>query len=139
MRVYRGKAQSFSEYVIVLALVSSVFVAMQIYVRRGLQGRLKQASDFVVDTARSDLTPAERARYKRPVNDWDGYPVYGGSIFEPVYWASVVNGKATLSESHGSKRMLPGGRTRVEYYHPETKDPGDITISYANHTVLYPY
>jgi len=38
-------AQTTAEYAIVIALVVGAVVAMQIYVRRGLQGRIKDAVD----------------------------------------------------------------------------------------------
>jgi hypothetical protein len=41
------RAQSTAEYAIVLALVVGAVVAMQVYVKRGLQGRIKNAVEFV--------------------------------------------------------------------------------------------
>jgi len=42
----RKKAQSTAEYVIVLGLVVGAVVAMQTYVKRGLQARVKEATDY---------------------------------------------------------------------------------------------
>jgi hypothetical protein len=40
------KAQSTAEYVIVLGLIVAAVMAMQTYVKRGFQGRIKEAVDF---------------------------------------------------------------------------------------------
>ena len=40
------KAQSTAEYAIVIGLVIAAIVAMQIYVKRGLQGKVKDAVDY---------------------------------------------------------------------------------------------
>jgi Flp pilus assembly pilin Flp len=44
------KAQSTAEYAILIGIVVAVAVAMQTYVKRGLQGRLKDASDEFITT-----------------------------------------------------------------------------------------
>lgn len=41
------KAQSTAEYVIVLGLIVAAVLAMQTYVKKGLQGRMKDATDYV--------------------------------------------------------------------------------------------
>lgn len=41
------KAQSTAEYVIVLGLIVAAVIAMQTYVKRGFQGRIKDAVDYV--------------------------------------------------------------------------------------------
>lgn len=48
------KAQSVAEYVIVLGLIVGAVMAMQTYVKRGLQGRLKDAIDYA-DTGTDGL------------------------------------------------------------------------------------
>ena len=40
------KAQSTAEYVIVLGLIVAAVIAMQTYVKRGLQGRIRDAVDY---------------------------------------------------------------------------------------------
>ena len=41
------KAQSTAEYVIVLGLIVAAVIAMQTYVKRGLQGRIRDTVDYV--------------------------------------------------------------------------------------------
>jgi len=40
-----SRAQSINEYVFVIALVTAVFVVMQIYIKRGIQGVIKDTAD----------------------------------------------------------------------------------------------
>jgi Flp pilus assembly pilin Flp len=43
------KAQSTLEYALIVAVVVGALLAMQVYVKRGLQGRLKSATDDIGD------------------------------------------------------------------------------------------
>lgn len=45
--MFGHKGQSIAEYAILIALVIAAAVAMQTYVKRGLQGRVKYAVDYV--------------------------------------------------------------------------------------------
>lgn len=53
--LHKRGAQSTAEYVIVLGLVVGAVIAMQTYVKRGLQGRIKNA----VDNTYTDSTGGE--------------------------------------------------------------------------------
>lgn len=46
LRHRNNKAQSTAEYVIVLGLIVAAVVAMQSYIKRGFQGRIKDAVDY---------------------------------------------------------------------------------------------
>ncbi|MDP2905737.1 MAG: hypothetical protein Q8O22_05490 [Candidatus Omnitrophota bacterium] len=41
------RAQSTLEYAVIIAVVVAGLVAMQVYIKRGMQGRLRQASDDI--------------------------------------------------------------------------------------------
>lgn len=41
------KGQTLQEYVILLALVATAFIAMQVYMRRGIQGRLRDLANQI--------------------------------------------------------------------------------------------
>lgn len=43
----RRQAQSINEYVIVIALVTTVFVVMQMYIKRGIQASIKDTADLM--------------------------------------------------------------------------------------------
>ena len=47
MRLVSQRGQSTGEYAILIAVAVGAIVAMQLYVKRGLQGRVKGASDFM--------------------------------------------------------------------------------------------
>jgi hypothetical protein len=42
--------QSVAEYVLIFSIVAAVLVSMQLYLTRGMQHRLKQGTDFIVDS-----------------------------------------------------------------------------------------
>lgn len=41
----RKRAQNITEYAVLLAIIASAIVAMQVYVKRGVQGRIKELAD----------------------------------------------------------------------------------------------
>jgi len=43
----KKKAQTIQEYVILLALVATAFIAMQAYMKRGVQGRLRDLANQI--------------------------------------------------------------------------------------------
>jgi Flp pilus assembly pilin Flp len=46
-RLSNHRGQNTAEYAIVIALIIGAVIAMQTYVKRGLQGRMKDATDYV--------------------------------------------------------------------------------------------
>jgi len=46
-RLSKKRAQSTAEYVVVLGLIVAAVVAMQTYIKRGFQARIRQAVDYV--------------------------------------------------------------------------------------------
>jgi len=76
MRIFmKNKAQSTAEYVIVLGLIVGAVIAMQTYVKRGMQGRIKNAADYV-DNSAEQLTGAEVV------------PQFEAGQYEPYYLKS---------------------------------------------------
>lgn len=94
MMLYPSKAQSITEYAILLTLVASVFAGMQVYTRRGLQGRFKETSDFLVDEINKHVPDAYNRQY------------------EPYYSSSV---KGSVQESLIERTLALGGAQRQEY------------------------
>lgn len=47
LKLYHRKGQNTAEYAIVIALIVGAAIAMQTYVKRGLQGRTKDATDYM--------------------------------------------------------------------------------------------
>lgn len=102
------KAQSTAEYVIVLALVVGAVVAMQTFVKRGLQGRLKDATNYTGDAQSS--------------------AIFKGNQYEPYYTSSNIE---TYSNSESTENVEASGgnveRTSNEY---QTKT-GNYSVSNA--------
>jgi hypothetical protein len=69
LRLLRSKkAQSVAEYVIVLGLVVGAVVAMQTYVKRGLQGRIKDVVDKTDDAGTGVFQTAQYEPYYMETN-----------------------------------------------------------------------
>ena len=75
-------AQSVAEYAILLALAVSIFVGMQTYVKRGLQGRLRDASGFLVTSINKELGTSQGPQYE---------PEYRGKSTSDNVSNSIVN------------------------------------------------
>jgi hypothetical protein len=80
-------AQTTAEYAVLIAVVVGAVVAMQIYVRRGLQGRVKDVVDHVEGTSNN------------------GEEIFSTSQYEPYYSVSA----ATSSRNAQETRTLRGG------------------------------
>ena len=83
MRLFLEKAQSTAEYAILIALVIGAAVAMQVYVRRGMQGGLK----FVTDKLKSSDT--------------------GTGQYEPYYMRSLS--ETTRDDVHSTEETQAAG------------------------------
>lgn len=102
MKFFSKRAQSTAEYAIVIALVIGAAIAMQVYVRRGLQGGLK----FATDKLRRDDNATEQ--------------------YEPYYTQSETN--TTRSGMYSSEEIKEGGgverQTALDAANPETTTRG---------------
>ena len=94
------KGQSTAEYAIVIGLVIAAAVAMQVYVKRSLQAKVKNAVDYN-DPAATMLTTGQ---------------------YEPYYLSS--NMTSTRSDAKGESTATGGGVTRTI-----TKDEANRTGS----------
>ncbi len=92
LRKLGKRAQTTAEYAILIALVIGAVVAMQVYVKRGIQGRVKEVVDHTGvggDVAGENFT-------------------FSGGQYEPYYLES----NATTNQQTGStENMLTGGAT----------------------------
>ena len=84
-------AQTTAEYAILIALVVGALVAMQVYVRRGLQGKIKEAVDYTGGTLG---TPA--------ATNFS----FSTSQYEPKYSSSNVS---TNQNARETENMQVGG------------------------------
>ena len=58
------KGQSTAEYAVVIGLVIAAAVAMQVYVKRGIQGKIKDAVGFSSTDATSGVTIGNTTQYE---------------------------------------------------------------------------
>ncbi|MDD5477964.1 MAG: hypothetical protein PHG87_07220 [Candidatus Omnitrophica bacterium] len=115
-RLNKAKAQSTLEYAVVVACVVAALLGMQFYIRRGIQGKLRQAADETgeqytplnVDsnittqttsttTVTQSLTPLNRAPGV-PLNDEYDLPVYGIKTDTSIDETTTKDGQETLGE-----------------------------------------
>jgi len=65
MRLVKRGGQSLGEYVMLVAMATIIVTAMHVvYVRRGLQGRLKDASDSLVARMNEAVNQTHRRQYE---------------------------------------------------------------------------
>lgn len=64
LKVKNNKGQSTLEYAILIIIIIGALLTIQVYIKRGLQGRWKQATDDIGD----QYTQADGANYFRQVN-----------------------------------------------------------------------
>jgi len=83
----KRRGQSTAEYAIVIGLVIAAAVAMQIYVKRGLQGKIKDAVDITVtETGSGTVIGGGHPQYE---------PYYQSSNMQGTHVASVTENTAT--------------------------------------------
>jgi len=112
------KGQSTAEYAIVIGLVIAAAVAMQIYVKRGLQAKMKDAVDY--------NDPASKKV--------DGSAMFSGVPFEPKYTTSEMT---STSATHGKDVTdYGGGVTRTIL--TGNADKGDLSTRTGTQITLNP-
>jgi len=77
-----SKGQSTAEYAIVIGLVIGAAVAMQIYVKRGLQAKMKDAVDYNDPDSKTNT----------------GGKLFSGNSYEPTYLKSEMDATSVTSE-----------------------------------------
>ena len=92
LRLKNRKAQSTAEYVVVLGLIVAAVVAMQTYIKRGFQARIKDAVDYVDQGGQAQ-----------------GVVKFTGNQYEPYYLSS--NFESTRSAS-GTEELLTAGAAK---------------------------
>jgi len=96
LRLMRSKAQSTAEYAIVIGLVIAAAIAMQVYVRRQMQGKIRDATNYTDADAQNK------------------YGIGGGGTddqYEPYYASSDVN---STSKQEETVKATTGGAVNRE-------------------------
>ncbi|MCX5709645.1 MAG: hypothetical protein NT088_02815 [Candidatus Omnitrophica bacterium] len=91
----RSRAQTTAEYAILFAIVVGAFIAMQVYIKRGLQGRIKD----VVDARGSGGSVGGNTL------------TFNTSQYEPYYVQSNAQTQQSSNESEGES--LGGGVSKT--------------------------
>jgi len=107
LRLKNKKAQSTAEYVVVLGLIVAAVVAMQTYIKRGFQGRLKDAVDYVDQGGQSGNVVTFN----------------GNEQYEPYYLSSTFN---TNRSDNSTQELFTGGSVN------RTSNEGTTRIGYQN-------
>lgn len=50
MKISKRKAQTLGEYAVILGIAAAAFVAMQVYIQRGVQGKIRVLADQISPT-----------------------------------------------------------------------------------------
>jgi len=95
IRLRNSKAQTTAEYAILIALVVGAAMAMQVYVKRGLQGRVR---DVVDHTGGGGEVAGETLEFS-------------GSQYEPYYSESQASSSQQIAESEDVGQGGTVGRT----------------------------
>ena len=118
MRLFSKRAQTTAEYAILIGLVVGALVAIQTYVKRGVQGRFKDASDEYVLKLRDDA-------------NWGQIRGTGPDVTAtalPQYEFDMVTGKATRETQAGTgsqETMGKGGTITRENTQISQQAEGD--------------
>jgi len=104
------KAQSTAEYVIVLGLIVAAVIAMQTYVKRGFQGRIRDAVDYVDNGDGSAVTFTKKQ-------------------YEPYYLESKFTSDRTSAET---EQLKEAGAVRRDI------EGEDVSTRYGEQKILEP-
>lgn len=92
--IWNRKGQNTAEYAILIGVIVAAAIAMQTYIKRGLQGRVRESVDFV-----ENVTPAAGATV-----------TFTGTQYEPYYRDSEFD--VTSGSQKTATTIIGGGLTR---------------------------
>ena len=103
------RGQNTAEYAILIGVIVAAAIAMQIYIRRGMQARIKDAVDFT-----------------RTADDDAGNGLFNQSQYEPYYLNTTF---ATTQSVTKSQELQVGGGVVVNAISEGTQRSGNQTYS----------
>ena len=105
MRIMFRRGQSLTEIALILGIVGLVFIGMEIYIKRGLQGKVKDLSDSMIGK--------EQAVYQQDIS---GLEVNRSQT-------SLTSGSTVRStESPGGKKVVTTSEHTTTTYTSESQD-----------------
>lgn len=105
------KGQNTAEYAILIGVIVAAAIAMQIYIRRGMQARVKDAVDFT-----------------RTADDDAGNGLFTQSQYEPYYMNTSLD---TIQQGQTSEQLEVGGGSIRNAISEATQRTGNQT--YGNY------
>ncbi len=117
MNISDKKGQNTAEYAILIALIIGAAVAMQTYVKRGIQGRVHDASNKFYD----DITTGAK-------DDWDKItPTSATALESKQYEPTELSSKSTQQtvEDYEKTDMAKGGTVTRESRQTTKQAAGD--------------
>ncbi|UCB56777.1 MAG: hypothetical protein JSV30_06185 [Candidatus Omnitrophota bacterium] len=102
----RTGGQVLLEYGLILVLIATTIIGIQLYVRRGLQARLKDAVDGTIE--RIYITAKSKPKVELPTGEIPPIVIYSPADlqYEPYYEQSDIT---TTSNSNITNSYSPGG------------------------------
>ena len=89
LKKLRTAAQTTAEYAIIIAIVVGAVIAMQVYVKRGIQGRIRDV-----------------VHYKGNATDTEAHDIFTTNQYEPYYSESNMT---STSDAQRTETMASGG------------------------------
>jgi len=103
----KRKAQSTAEYAILIGLVIGVLSVMQIYVKRGMQGRMKDGAEAFFDAVSEQNLPAGA------LAQWDTITSEGAGAAGPVKVIAQRQWDFDMQQAHQTRQVLEGSETET--------------------------
>lgn len=105
MRCFNKKAQSTLEYAIIIAVVVGTLLAIQVYVKRGIEGRARSSVDNIGDQfsagdTTSKYTTEETTSVTKEDLGTDG--TFGGAVDKGVSKTEITTAPTTTRTATGS-------------------------------------
>jgi len=99
----RKRAQSTAEYVIVLGLIVAAVMAMQTYIKRGFQGRIKSAVDYKEGNLQNTVNQGQS----------QGVLNFNTTQYEPYYLTSSFDSERSSNETEDWAADNQGAASRT--------------------------
>ncbi len=97
-----SRGQSTLEYALIIAVVVGALLAMQIYMKRGMEGRMRKAADDIGKQFEADKTYVEQTTVKEgtsvEITQGGGTTVYSGQDGEGKAEKTKFSGKETVDK-----------------------------------------
>ena len=107
----RVKGQYLSEYAIVFSLVLAALIGMQVYVKRGLQGRYRDIADTVVLSLREQTGKDDLSLQYEPYYIESNITTASGTAASPNIAAVTVEAGETNIEMSRTSAIEPNAET----------------------------